>query len=291
MKLDIIDATGLVQVEPAKALALFTAAPEEAFGAFVTRVQLEVSMFAELATADTAEGRKTIEAMAKRIAKSRTHIEVVGKKLAAEQKDIPRKIDASRKYVRDALERLEEEVRQPLTDWECLEKERVERHRWVIDHMRGVLRMDHGAVTELRDALMIVDGIDLSQADEFELEYRNAKRDALAFLPLAIEAAEKREREAAELIKLRSDAEGRRRLDQEADIAAQAEQRARQLATDAADREANEAAVRSANKEHRATINRVALAAFVAGEVPDDIARRAVELISCGKIPAVRIIY
>ena len=294
MRIDAIDPTGLVPAEPDQALQLFSADPEAAFGTFVTRVQLEASVFVQTATAATQDGRDAIKAMASRIAKSRTHIELVGKRIAAEQKEIPKKIDASRRYVRTALEQLEAHVRAPLTDWEEEQAAAVEDYRASIAFLRDSLAVGHLSADQLKDRLDAVRDLDRvpPPGEDFDgAAFKSAKEAALSVLPIAIAAAQTRAAEAVELQRLRAESECRKRLDQEADITSHAEQRARQIATDAADQEANAAALRVANKEHRATVNRSALAAFVAGGLPDDMARRAVELIACGKVPAVRMSY
>lgn len=72
----------------------------------------------------TATSRKNIASVAYNVAKAKTYLDDLAKERVAELKDLPKQIDESRKYMRDFLDRLKDEVRQPLTDWEA-EQERI----------------------------------------------------------------------------------------------------------------------------------------------------------------------
>ncbi len=52
----------------------------------------------------TKRGREEIASFAYKLARSKTFIDDAGKTLVAEMKEIPKKIDASRKHVRDTLD-------------------------------------------------------------------------------------------------------------------------------------------------------------------------------------------
>src|SRR5690606_34102970 len=104
----------LVTIEPKNALAVFT--EEKAIDPILARVRKEIDAFIPDIT--TASGRKAVASMAFKVAKSKTYLDGVGKKLVDEYKEIPKKIDATRKRVRDTLDEWKDEVRKPLTDWE-----------------------------------------------------------------------------------------------------------------------------------------------------------------------------
>jgi colicin import membrane protein len=110
-------------------------------------------------------------------------------------------------------------------------------------------------------------------------------------------AAEKAERDRLEAIERQKQAEARAEAEKLA-----AEQRAKDAAEAARQaeikRQADEKAAseaeqrkREADKAHKAKINRAALAAFVAGGMPEECAKQAVTLIAKGEIPKVRIEY
>ena len=73
----------------------------------------------------TSKGRKAIRAMATRVTKSKIRLDQMGKDLADSLNQQLKPINEERKKVRDRLDALKKEVRQPLTDWEAAEEERI----------------------------------------------------------------------------------------------------------------------------------------------------------------------
>lgn len=76
--------------------------------------------------AETDGGRKEITSLAYKIARSKTALDNAGKAITEEWKKKSAVIDAKRKYAWDFLEKLQKEVRKPLTDFEAKEKARVD---------------------------------------------------------------------------------------------------------------------------------------------------------------------
>lgn len=76
--------------------------------------------------ASTDEGRKELRKIGAMINKSRDFVDDAGKKIVAELKEMPKKIDANRKAFRDDIDALRAKVIKPLTDYEEAEKARVE---------------------------------------------------------------------------------------------------------------------------------------------------------------------
>lgn len=72
----------------------------------------------------TDEGRKEIASMAYKVSRSKTLLDDLGKALVADWKAKVKKVDGARKQIRDNLDALKTEVRQPLTEWEA-EQERI----------------------------------------------------------------------------------------------------------------------------------------------------------------------
>jgi len=110
----------LVVIEPTTAMAVFQNADS---------VQAIIAQIRELTTsevqdASTAKGRAEIKSLAFKIKKSKTYLDGVGKALVDDLKDLPKKIDANRKFAREQLDALHDEIRQPLTEWEA-EQERI----------------------------------------------------------------------------------------------------------------------------------------------------------------------
>ncbi len=114
----------IATIEPAHVLTVVT--ESGAVDPILERIRREIDEFAP--DISTAKGSKEIASMAYRVAQSKTYLEGVGKRLADEQKEIPKKIDATRKRIRDTLDKWRDEVRAPLTEWENAEDERIECH-------------------------------------------------------------------------------------------------------------------------------------------------------------------
>ncbi|MEW7854753.1 hypothetical protein AB2M95_02500 [Pseudomonas chlororaphis] len=178
----------------------------------------------------TRKGREAIASMAYAVARSKTALDDVGKKLVADLKEVPKKIDAERKRVRDTLEAWQEEVRRPLNEWEEAEAaKKREIEVWV-----GELRLDPQIISAadseyLRISIgafenIVIDGEWLG---DYEAEALRLKADTLAALRSALEKREQYEAEQAELARLRAEAEAREQKDREERIAREAAERAR----------------------------------------------------------------
>lgn len=115
---------------------------------------------------------------------------------------------------------------------------------------------------------------------------RDAEEQAQAAVRRAEEAAQ-REREAAE----RREQDLKRAAEDAERRAAEAEETARRRQEQEKAAEEAEAKRREQDKEHRATINRAALAALVAGGIEADTARAALKLIIGGQVPHISIRY
>lgn len=331
----------LITIESKDALAVFTAA--DAIDSILARVRAEIDAFH--GDVSTAGGRKEIASMAHKVSKAKASLEKVGDTLAKEVKEIPKKVDATRRKITTTLEKWRDEVRQPLTDWETAEEARVDRLKANLAELHGVVSdQAQRAALVLRERLAEVKAEDVSETAyaEFAGLAAEAKLKAIEALEARIIDADKREAEAAELARLRAEAAARAKEEADAKAKADAEERERKAAESAAaaerakaeaaikaakdeaerkerehkaaleaaerkaveaaarakaeveaqaQREAAEKARREADREHRATINRAALSAFVDGGVAEDIAKQVVTLIAAGNIPAVTINY
>ncbi len=196
----------------------------------------------------TAKGRAECASDAFKVAKSKTAIEKLGKALSAEYKEIPKKIDAERRRAFDALEALQAQVRQPLTDWEQAEEARIAKHKAGVEWFR--LRAEENRdldSAELRASIEEVGARVVDESwEEFEAEAHRMKARALDSLTQALAAREKYEAEQAELARLRAEAEARRIQDEKDRIAREAAERATREAEAKAQAEREAAAKREA---------------------------------------------
>jgi len=231
----------LVTIEPANALTIFTTA--NAIDPLLERVRKEIDGFNGDVTTPT--GRKAIASMAYKVARAKTYLDDAGKALADQQKEIPKKIDACRKRIRDTLDQWRNEVRAPLTQWEEAEKTRVAEHKASIDILIGLAEVDGCDAATIKRRLAQAEGFPITDeaCQEFLSDYAAEKDAAISSLKLSLELREKLEAEQAELARLRAADEKRKQQEREAQIAAEAADRAKREA------EAKAAAERTAAED------------------------------------------
>lgn len=115
------EATGLsIVIEAKNALAVFT--QPDHIESILQQVEKEVNSF--VPDVSTKKGRDAIASLGLKVAKTKTYLDGLGKDLVTEYKEVPKKIDASRKTVRDRLDALKEKVLLPKLEYEA-EQERI----------------------------------------------------------------------------------------------------------------------------------------------------------------------
>lgn len=250
------ESTQLVTIPDGKALAVFTI--DKAMDPFLARIREELDAF--VPDIMTATGRKAVASMAYKVAQSKTYLEGVGKALADEQKEIPKKIDACRKNVRDTLDKWRDEVRKPLTDWEEAEESRVKRHTDTLTNLNDLSRLAPGRDSAgLRESIALVEMVTIGpHCEEFEADYARAKDAAGTALRAELARAETREAEQAELVRLRQEALERAAKDREEEIKRQAAAEATRAAEIAAQRkiDAEAALTKKAQDEAAADVQK-----------------------------------
>lgn len=343
---------------PPKETALQVYSAANGLDPFLAKIREEIDGFTP--DVSTRKGRDAIASIAYKVARSKTALDNVGKELVAELKEVPKKIDAERKRMRDLLDGWQAEVRRPLTEWEQADEARKAKHQAGIDQINLRLECRDLDAAELKSNIAWLEGMAIgAEWEEFETEAARSKEKALAALRDALVAREKYEAEQAELERLRAEAAAReqkereeriareaaeaerlaaeRRAQEERDAAARREAEAKaaaerrelelKLAAERAEREAleatqraeqaerdaqaraeqaaaerqrqadeqarieREAKAREADKAHKKTINNEALAAFIAGGMPEECAKQAITLIAKRCIPHITISY
>jgi len=284
----------LITIEQSTALTVFTK-PDGLKGILdqiadeARSVALDVS---------TAKGRKEVASVAYKIARSKTYIDGVGKDLVAEMKELPKKVDASRKLARDFLDNLATEIRKPLDAWEA-EQARIEAEKKAEEDAAALakqIELDHEMALLMNDAHDRRKEDEARAAEQARIERENQIR---------IEAEQKAKADAERQIleaKLATERAEREKIEAE-QRAARAEQEAAARAKQAADQERQrieaenrmveeENARRQADVEHKRTINRAVLAGLREhGGISQDEAIRIITAIATGKIERVIIQY
>ena len=235
------ESTELVIVEPKNALTVFTA-PDE-IEAILLKVEQEVGSF--VPDVSTKKGRDAIGSLGLKIARTKTYLDGLGKDLVDEYKEIPKKIDANRKTVRDRLDALKAKTLKPREEWEA-EQESIRLAKLAEADHEIALLMNEKFDRDVADAKIEAERI------QKEHEERIAK-EAAEKARLEAEATAQREREAA--------------LQREADLKAQAElAEANRIATE---KKAEQDRIDAASKAESA---RLAAAQFAEREKQEAIA-------------------
>lgn len=312
-------ANELVVIEPATALDLFTA-PDKVQ---VLLSGIREKALAEQALLDTdlskAKNRDAIKSLAYKVTQSKTYIDKAGKAVVDELKELPKKVDASRKQCRDELDALSEEIRQPVTAWEDAEKARV-----AAEELVKQIERDH------EEALQMNELHDLRKAEEERkrIEHENEiKRQAAEQARIEAEQKAQRDREAAELkakqereaaeLKARQEVEAAAKREREAREAQERAEREKQEAIAKAEREKlaaveaerrkaeeserarlaeierqkQEELKRQADTVHRAKVNNQAMQDLIAAGIPEDCAKACIIAIAKGSVSSVKINY
>jgi len=188
----------------------------------------------------TKEGCIQIKTMAKKISTLRNLIEEKGKEIAAELKAKPKLIDATRKEVKDTLDKLKEDVLKPIVDIEKRQEQIAE-----IDNIPAQAMLYDSVGIEEQIAKLA----DLREKgiDYWKESFEDASKsisDSMRQLNEFLLAAKKKEAEQKELEELRAQKEAAQRIIQEQELAkarAEAAEKARKEAEEAANKRIQEA--------------------------------------------------
>lgn len=200
----------------------------------IQRIKSEAS--AEVPDLTTKKGRDRIASLAYKVSKTKTLVDDFGKELVAEEKKRLALIDADRKKWRDECDKLRDEIRKPLTDWEQAESDRIQRHKDAIQKLRELSSLAMGTDSAAISG-MIAQAESVTLGDhwqEFAAEAGKAKDETLAILRLDLQRRQQYESEQAELARLRAEAARREQEDRDRRIAEEAAAKARADAEDAA---------------------------------------------------------
>lgn len=234
--------TELALVPPAEtALAVFST--PNGLAPWLQKVRAEIDEFmSDLPELTTLAGRKRYASMAHKIARSKTALDAAGKQISAEQKEIPKKIDAERKRSWDQLEAWQAEVRKPLDDWQKAEDARIDGLESVVGWLQGFgLELEHFNMQQLEHfASELAAYVVGPELQEFEVDASRAWIASTAALKAAIAKRAEADAAAAELARVTAELAERDRKDNEARIA----------------REATEAAEARAETERQAAAKR-----------------------------------
>jgi colicin import membrane protein len=201
----------------------------------------------------TPSGRAVIKSLAFKVTRSKTALDDMGKALVADLKKKTGSVDAERRKIRDRLDALAEEIRKPLTDWENIEKDRVAGHESAVAAMMSISTeaSSNEAPAAIQGRIDRLAEINNREWQEFGKQASVTHATSYADLTRKLAAAIKRETDAADLARLRTEQAEREQKEREARIAADAAAKATRDAEAKAARDAQEAIERAAAEQRR----------------------------------------
>ena len=183
----------------------------------------------------TPKGRDEIRSRAFKVAKTKTALDEMGKKLVSGLKEQTKAIDDERSRAWDEIEAIQKEVRAPLTEWENAEKARVDGHEAAIAAIPEHPGYgQHETAAELTARLAHLENLPPRDWQEFSVRAAKVLADEIDRTKALLAAAEKREAEQAELARLRQEQAEREQREREERIAAEAAAQAKAEAEEAA---------------------------------------------------------
>lgn len=202
----------------------------------------------------TPAGRQAVASLAYKIARSKTALDSMGKELGDANYRAWKAITAERTRIETELDALRDEIRKPLTEWENAEKARVAAHEAALDAIIEAPGFYEAANTpeDLRRRLVHLAAYPPRDWQEFAKRAASALEGEIAKTKIALAAAEKREADCAEALRLAREKAERERAEREALIAETARREAEEKARLAAEAEARRVAAETAAKERAA---------------------------------------
>lgn len=212
----------------------------------------------EVPDLSTAKGRARIASLAAQVSRSKTAVEKPGRDYLKRLKEQPKVVEAELRRFVTECDQLRDEVRRPLTEWEDAEKARTEALQQRLVDLRALADVIDTAGNYLPSAdiqarIQEAKSVVLDESwQERTAEAGVAKDSTIQQLEASLAVAQKREHEAAELERLRKEAEEKARLEREEAIRREAAEKATRDAEAKAKAEIDAAARREASEKARA---------------------------------------
>lgn len=201
----------------------------------------------------TERGRKEISSLARKVASSKTRIDEFGKDHVAEIKVKAVAIDAERKRSRDFLDKLRDDTRRPLTDWEDAEKNRIASHEEALTSLDSLGNVPFGSsLEEIANRLASTDNYALLQWDEFSARFSALYQSVNGRLKKLWSETKKAEEDRVEFLRLQEEEAKRVQAEREERMKLEAADKAKAEAEAKAERDAQAAKAEADRKQHLA---------------------------------------
>ncbi|EMM5275032.1 hypothetical protein RS406_003102 [Klebsiella quasipneumoniae] len=244
----------IIEIAPDMAPAIYV---ENGLDSFLEKIRAGVNEVPDLST---AKGRARIASLAAQVSRSKTAVEKPGRDYLKRLKEQPKVVEAELRRFVTECDQLRDEVRRPLTEWEGAEKARTEALQQRLVDLRALAEVIDTAGNYLPSAdiqARILEAKSVVLDDSWQeraAEAGVAKDSTIQQLEASLVIAQKREHEAAELDRLRKEAEEKARLEREENIRREAAEQAKRDAEEKAQAEIDAAARRES--EARAATER-----------------------------------
>lgn len=244
----------IIEIAPDMAPAIYV---ENGLDSFLEKIRAGVNEVPDLST---AKGRARIASLAAQVSRSKTAVEKPGRDYLKRLKEQPKVVEAELRRFVTECDQLRDEVRRPLTEWEDAEKARTEALQQRLVDLRALADVIDTAGNYLPSAdiqARILEAKSVVLDDSWQeraAEAGVAKDSTIQQLEASLVIAQKREHEAAELDRLRKEAEEKARLEREENIRREAAEQSKRDAEEKAQAEIDAAARRES--EARAATER-----------------------------------
>lgn len=236
-----------VNVEKAAYMEAFSQAG--GLQSIIDQITLQAHEQAKGLDASTAANRKKLASIAYSVAQAKTGIDGEGKDLVSEAKAKIKVVDDNRKAVRDKLDTLRDTIRQPVTDYEQAEQERLAAIQAVLDQLDTLASANDSdgqrlSAEQLHMRKHQAAALAKNDYGDMAADVAAKAESTLKYLDTAIAAAEEYEQQQAEIERMRTEQAAREQAERDAKIAAEAAEKARAEAEAKAkaEREASERA-------------------------------------------------
>ncbi|MGX8816731.1 hypothetical protein [Enterobacter kobei] len=242
----------IIEIAPDLAPSIYV---ENGLDKFLEQIREGVNEVPDLST---AKGRARIASLAAQVSRSKTAVEKPGRDYLKRLKEQPKVVEAELRRFVTECDQLRDEVRRPLTEWEDAEKSRAEALQQRLVDLRALADVIDTAGNYLPSAdiqarIQEAKSVALDESwQERTSEAGVAKDSTIQQLEASLVVAQKREHEAAELERLRKEAEEKARLEREETIRREAAEQAKRDAEAKAQAEIDAAARREASEKARA---------------------------------------
>lgn len=213
---------------------------------FLDAVKAEVG--AEVPDLSTKKGRDRIASLAAKVSRSKVAVETPGREYLKRLKEMPKVIEAELREFVTAMDKLRDDTRRPLTQWEEAEAARVAGHKETLDWLAGFIDQRADLTSEqLQSQLSEVEAFEISKAlDEFEADAARGKDKAITALRDQLTKRLAHEEQLAEIARFNAEKAEREQREREERIAREAAEAERLAAERRAQEERDATARREA---------------------------------------------